>query len=88
MNGLDLNVLYEHQVIKVEGPKNGIGAAILLNWEEHQWEAVMFLDPVPPYPVDKYVVDYKYKANTIEDAVRMFNALTGKPTNEALTLEV
>ena len=77
---------YEHEVIRVEGPTNGIGAALLINRETNLWEAVMILDPVPPLPMDRYVISYTYEGTDRGDAVKIFNALCNRHPDTELEL--
>ena len=85
MDGLTV-VPYPHEVIRVEGPKDGIGAALLVNLETNEWEAVMILDPVPPLPTDRYLVTYTYKATTLDEAAEIFNALCNRNPDAELDL--
>lgn len=78
MRELTLNVPYEYELLKMEGPTSGIGKA-LIALKDGGWAAVMVLEPAPPYfEMDKYVVNYTYKSMILEEAVSMFNALCGR----------
>ena len=73
-----LDVPYEYEVLKMEGPTDGTGKA-LLALKGGGWAAVMLLEPAPPYfAMDKYIGDYTYKSMILDEAVAMFNALCGR----------